>query len=138
MESARSNYPTFDRNINDSLKYNQAMGREFPLERMGRDFNDFNHYETMPWNYGMDRWNMPAWFQNIENRMMPFYGRDWFNDFERRMMPFFDRSFDMNNMNFRPCHPIESYTLTHPIRVLDRLGNRELCLSYFLGGKCQV
>jgi hypothetical protein len=38
------------------------------------------------------------------------------------------------NINFRPTCPIEFYTLTNPIRVLDREGNRQLWLCFDLRG----
>ena len=116
------NFPSWDPGMTESMKYNHLMGRDVP-KIDARDWGHFNSFVNCPnLNSGS------TLYRNLPNRME----HDLFNNyFHSHETDFFN---NLTDVNFRPSHPHEYYTFNHPIRVIDRDGNRELFLCFHLSG----
>ena len=123
---------------------NKFENRMYPYGFERNNWNNMPYGMERNWYnmpYGMERnwFNMP-WFNNFENRMLPYgmernlFNMPWLNKYFHNHEHQFDFLDNWTNVSFRPSHPHEYYTLNHPIRVLDRDGNRELFLCFHLSG----
>jgi HSP20 family molecular chaperone IbpA len=83
----------------------------------------------------------PSWPGSVSNIIgtpttMPGGNANWYNDWYNFITTNYTRpaTGGLYNVNFRPGNWTEFYTLTNPVRLLDREGNRILFLAFDMRG----